>query len=503
MNQSIENECQLIRRPHLQLIGDCLYFMASNRPLKRLSTLEVQIWHELALAPVAADLLSTHSEAATSIIEAFVRDEICERVERDYVKGRKRIIVVEPHADDAALSVGGTLWKRRADSYFIVATVASRSNFTSYYTLGRDYFNIDQVMAVRNGESKLFAAMIGGEHVELGMTDAVLRYDDSNWTLDFFKRHRIPIAISTSRDPTSAERLRWTMAISNFFAATPSDEIWIPLGSPHTDHALTLNSCIDAILSSPEIFKDRVIRIYQDVPYAARYPDFTPNMLAALEQAGVQLVLDEVSIGEVFDQKLRLISLYASQFKLHALRADIERSAASSDPATGAVERFWTIRQMPNAPLLNNITPVSTDRLNQLGLAIDWMMRNRDSQKIRILLLVPSGQWKSDIALLCDFFPRAHFELYVGPEAAAEIANFPSERVTVNFVSKGAKFWAALALKLTFLHGAPTLFNAGERHKEAGWLSRFWLKSDTLILQSMNDLGRAFSAVGGRTGDVK
>ena len=502
MNQSIDNRYQIFRRPHFNLVGDCLFFMASTRPFRCLSALEVEIWQELAYTPTVTDLVNRHSEDAILIIETFLKEEICERVERWDAKGRRRVIVVEPHADDAALSVGGTLWKRRAECYFIVATVASRSNFTSYYTLGRDYFNVDQVMTVRNDESKLFAAMIGGEHVELGMTDAVLRYDDSNWTLDFFKRHRIPISISTSRDPTSVERLRWTATISKFLAETPSEEIWMPLGSPHTDHALTLNSCIDAILLAPEKFKDRVIRIYQDVPYAARFPEFTPNMLSALRQAGFQLVLDEASIGAVFEQKLRLISLYASQFKLKALRADIEGSAAGSGPTTDAVERFWTIERMPTIPLSNVITPTSTGRLNNSEVAVDWIIRNKQSQKIRILLLVPSGQWRSDLALLCEAFPGAHFDLYVGPEAEAEVACVTSERVTVKSVKKGSKAWVAVAIKLACLQPAPTLFNAGERHKEAAWLSKGWFKSDTLVLQTMNELSRAFSVVDNHIGDT-
>ncbi len=263
-----------------------------------------------------------------------------------------------------------------------------------------------------------------------------------------------------------------------------------------------MNSCINAIFLTPENFRDRIIKFYQDVPYAARFPEFTPNMLLAIEQAGFELELEENPIDEVLPKKLRLISLYASQFKLHALREDIERSAKRSHSDASQVERFWTARQLPAAPIPNSIVPTSHVLVNHLKLAVGWIIRNKQAPIIRIILLVPTGQWQSDIALFCDFFPRAQFELYVGPDAEAEISRFPCERVTVYSVNKGSKHWVALGVRLALRRGAPTLFNPGARYKEAAWLAKLWLKSDTLILRSMNELSRAFRVVEDTTRNI-
>ena len=82
----------------------------------------------------------------------------------------------EPHSDDAVLSIGGTLWARRHECEFVVATVCSRSNFTSYYMLGRDYFDVDAISSLRAAEAELFVRLIGGQYRALGRSDAPLRY---------------------------------------------------------------------------------------------------------------------------------------------------------------------------------------------------------------------------------------------------------------------------------------------------------------------------------------
>lgn len=491
---SVSANLLVLHRPHFHLKGDVLFFMVSQRPSRVLTDVEMEIWGAIQ-RPVAMDELRKRFPGrADDVIQEFWRSELCELVEPVFREARRRVVVIEPHADDAALSVGGVMWLRRHECMFIVATMASRSNFTSYYNLGRDYFNVRQVMEVRRKESELFTRMIGGIHWEAGLTDVVLRYRDTDWSLDFFQRRRISIAVATSRSASGPERERWTKAVHHLLAEIPSDEVWIPLGGPHTDHVLTMNACLAAFASYPQLIGDRVIRVYQDVPYAARFPNFTDEMVLALRQAGVEMEAEVIPIGDAFDQKLRLVSLYASQFKMQAMREDIETNARTHESVQGHAELLWTVHAMPNWIDPLGIVPESATERKQEAAAAAWISKNQEADRIRILLLVPTGRWADDLELLCEVFPRARFEVFVAPDAVTEVADADSNRVEVREVEAGSMAWGLLSLWLAGARSMPTLFHAGERRlREAKCLSKLWVGSDTLVVASMNRVVRVFA----------
>lgn len=483
----------LLLRPHFRLEGSALFFMASKRPYRLLSSDEIDIWDAIE-QPVAIGLLRDQfPERADEVIRDFWRSELCELVEPPFPEVRRRILVIEPHADDAALSLGGVMWLRRRECDFIVATMASRTNFTSYYYTGRHYFDVGRVMEIRRGESNLFARMIGGSHVAAGLTDAALRYRDTDWSLDFFNHHRLSIAAATARSANKEEQERWTEAVRRLLVQTPSHEVWIPLGGPHTDHQMTVNACLAAFVSDPSLVTGRVVRVYQEVPYAAQFPGYTGEMLAALRRTGAELEPETIPIGEVFDQKLRLVSVYSSQFKMHKMRSGIEASALVHGSGEHS-ELLWTVRRMPERIDPSGIFPESTAEQKQEEAAAAWVLQNRNAEKVRVLLLVPTGRWAGDLELLCEAFPQARFEVFVAPAAAAEVTDAESDRVEVQNVGTGAVLWGLLSLRLAAARPMPTLFHVGERRlREAEWLSKLWVQSDSLVVASMNPVVRALS----------
>jgi LmbE family N-acetylglucosaminyl deacetylase len=490
---NLKNEVCVWRRPHFYLGGDALFFLASAQPARLFSAVEKDVWRAIEQPTELSNLSARFGERTDEIIEGFRQGGLVELVERTFPERRRRILVIEPHADDAALSVGGVMWLRRCECAFIVATMASRSNFTRYYDLDCDYFDVRRVMEIRRKESELFAAMIGGDHVEAGMTDAALRYRDADWTLDFFQRHHMSISAAISRNPCMDERARWLRAASKLLTDVKSDEVWIPLGSPHADHELTVNAFLAAMVSNPQLVAERVVRMYQDVPYAAQFPEYKSEMLAALKQAGMVLEPETIAIDEAFKEKLRLVSVYASQFELRAMRGDIEASALSHGSATAYTELLWTVRELPRQLDPSGIEPVSDVVRKRESEALAWGQRNKAAARIRVLLLVPTGQWASDLKVLCEAFPLARFEIVVAPAVAAEVRDVKSDRVAVREVAAGTLAWGLLGLQLVAARPMPTLFLAGGRRlREAGWLSKLWLRSDTLLAASMNSVVRVF-----------
>ena len=484
-------ETVVVPRPHFSLRGSQIFFLASKRPYCELSSAEIGVWKAVDSEPTLASLRERFAGVDATVAE-FNRRGLCELVETPFPAGRRRILVIEPHADDAALSLAGTMWLRRRECEFTVATVASRSNYTSYYDLARDFFDVEHVSRLRSDESELFARMLGGRHIDLGRTDAALRYRESPWSLDYFRGNRVAISAATSRIAEHEERAGATLAIQALLAATPCEEVWIPLGAPHADHLLTTQACLAALVATPSLVAGRVVKVYQDVPYAARTPHFSGEMLEAFAQAGVLLEAETVPIADAWEQKLRLVSIYASQFKIESMRDDIAASALRPGSGDVPIERLWAVRGMPDKIVDGGLAPESRQRHEQERMAGAWLKKHGKARRVRILLLLPTGRWAHDLARLRAAMPDARFEVIAASAASAEVAECMSPGVDVREVAGGMRAWTQLALQLAVAKPMPTVFHAGEKRlTHAGWMARLWPLSDTLVVGSMDRLMRA------------
>jgi LmbE family N-acetylglucosaminyl deacetylase len=399
---------------------------------------------------------------------------------------RRRILVIEPHADDAVFSVGGTMWLRRQQCKFVIATMASRSNHTRHWAVGRG-FDIETVSEMRRRESQRVAALLGGEHLSVGMTDAALRYRDDNWTPDFLRRHRLSIDASTSRVADDAERRRWTDAVLQLLSQEQSAEVWFPLGARHTDHMLAADACFAALGAQPALVQDRVVRLYEELPYATRYPGHVQAALAALRRAGAILEQEVVPVAQVRDEKHRLAALYESQ--------DVDEMWGSVRLEQS--ESLWRVRELPRQVEGRGIVSQGITAAAASG-AVAWIARNRDAPRLRVLLTAPSGCWERDVRLLTSAFARARFEVHVASGASAEVSESAAARVRVHTVAGGTLAWVIESLRLCFAPPAATLFHADERRgPQAQLLSRLWLGSDALVVTSMDQFASALRIAAG------
>jgi LmbE family N-acetylglucosaminyl deacetylase len=334
LSRSGQSSPIVLRRPHFHLTDDDPFFLISRNPHARLSRLEADVWNALEQGPSLEELRRRFSEkAADDVVRRFKDLGVCELAESPYPTGRRRVLVVEPHSDDAVLSIGGTLWARRHECEFVVATVGSRSNFTSYYMLGRDSFDVDVISSMRSAETELFVRLIGGQYRALGRSDAPLRYHSGNWSLDWFRRHNSSIGVFISRQASEEELSDCVAVIRELILNEKADQIWIPLGCYHTDHQLTRNACLVALLQNRSLLGHLPVRFYQEVPYDTRFPEIAASVVGTLERAGAEMTREVVPIASAFGDKLHLVSLYGSQFKLQTMRPEIEASARQAGGA--------------------------------------------------------------------------------------------------------------------------------------------------------------------------
>jgi LmbE family N-acetylglucosaminyl deacetylase len=381
------------------------------------------------------------------------------------------------------------MWLSRNVCQFTIATIASRSNFTSYfYTLDRDFFDIDTVSSLRTAEGSVAARLLGGRYLPLGQAEATVRYRDTRWTLDSFRNHQLSIRVATGRIYGEAELRDWTSAITKLLREQEADEVWMPLGvGVHCDHQLARDACLDALIAEPSLFDNRTVKFYQEVPYGARNPNYTSKVVAALERGGASLVPESVPIDEVFDQKLRVISIYGSQFKLDVLRPEIESNARMAGGAAHMAELFWRLDAAPKKrDRLSMYVHEEAVRKTMPRLS-SWCSRHRSSKRIRIMLLVPSGKWAMDADQLLRLFPRATFDVYVSSAGLAEVNEVPSPRIRARRVGMGMKAWGSLAAKLVVARPMPTLFVTGAKRLTIGRALRLlWPLNDTVVLPSMD-----------------
>jgi LmbE family N-acetylglucosaminyl deacetylase len=474
-------ELLLVPRPHLQLSGDALVSVGLPDRRRQLSAAELQLWNLMRQPMTVQEARQRCGPDTELLIRSFLREGLAELVEPVFPAGRRRVLIIEPHGDDAVLSVGGTMWLRRHECTFVIATMASRSNHTRYRELGGSH-DINAVSEIRRREGELAARMLGGECVSVGMTDAALRYRDFEWTPDFYRRHRMSIDASISRAADEDELRRWTDALQRLVTEQQPTEIWFPLGGPHADHMLTADACLAAFTAEASLVENRVLRVYQEVPYALRYPDHMNTALEALRRSGTVLEREVTSIAQVLAEKRRLASVYDSQ--------EIEELFAAGGDQP---ELSWKVGKLPpQVPATGFVSGATVGESASARTIAAWVARNRDAPLVRVLLTTPTGRWQADLNLLCAAFPRARFQVCAAAVAGAEILEASSARVDTRIVAGGTSTWLLECVRLGMSRGAPILVHAGSRRvRHARLLSGLWVGSDAMVIASMDQLATA------------
>jgi LmbE family N-acetylglucosaminyl deacetylase len=399
-------------------------------------------------------------------------------------------MVIEPHPDDAALSVGGLMLQRRADCEFFIVTMATQSVATTYRALHREFFDIETVSGIRNAESEIVARLLWGRHIPLGLVDASLRYHPQNWTLDWFLRHEHAISMYLQHSPGRDELEQWTLTLAKAIADLQPEEIWMPLGvGMHVDHQLTRHACLNVMQANPKLLEQCVCRFFQDVPYAADNPAHTAALVQTLGGAGARFEEERMDITAVMPEKLHLVSIFASQWKMKVIKVRVEACAkALGGPPESYSELWYRVAAVP----AGNIDMLATSAVKETVYRVarnvaPWLRRNRSASAIGIVLAVPVNCWAEDIQFLLDRFPGAHFEVHIRTKFAAQVDMLISPRVSVRLAGNRWR-WVFDALTTIIGRRLPMVIISGRQREMHGrWLARFGLLSDPVVAPTMND----------------
>ena len=489
-----------IKRPHYELRGRELFFLLSRRPGLVLDADDVALWNRIDGVTTVRELELVVPRAAERL-KRFWEAHVCELAERSppTTLNRSRVLVLEAHMDDAVLSVGGLMWLRRAQCRFTVVTIAGRSNYTSYYELDRDFFDVARVSRLRAAESSLALRLVHGEHCALDGVEAPLRLRGGNWTLDWYRAHRKLVDAFIMHAAPDEEIESWASAIEGMLRSTDADEVWLPLGvGTHVDHELARNACLRALSRVPDLARRIPVYCYQDVPYAAQFPHHTERIVDSLHAAGARLERCVTDISQSLEAKARLASVFASQFKPEYVRPLIEESAHRAGGQTGRPSELrFKVERLPGIvdPLAAYSRGGTIESLVPRVRA--WYERHRDAEAIRILSPVPFARWRDDLALVLERFPHAHLEIHVSVEYADETTQLESPRVDVRVVHGREMTWLAHLARLARSRARPTVVLTGEGlARFAGFVRIAFPRSDLLVATRMNDVVLALRALG-------
>ena len=485
------SDAVVIRRPHFQLRGDSLYFLISRRPFAVLHESEQVLWNALEKEASVGALRARLGASADEGIRRLQALEVAEVLLPAPPGKRRRVMVIEPHMDDAALSVGGLMLQRRAECEFLIVTIATKSLASTYRALDREFFDIETVSGIRKAESGIVARLLWGRHIPLELIEATLRYYPQNWTLDWFRRHEQAIWTYLEHAAGQHELDQWTSTLAKAIADLQPDEIWMPLGiGMHVDHQITRHACLNILRANPRLVEQCVCRFFQDVPYARNNPEHTAALVKTLEGSGARLEEERIDITAVMPEKMHLLSVYQSQWKTNVIQARVEACAKALGGPPGSYGELWyRVTAAPSENIDMLATSAVKDAVCRVARDVaPWLRRHKSAKAIAILLAVPMGRWEQDLRFLLDCFPHAHFEVHSQAKFAAQAEMFTSPRVSVRWGSNRWRWVFGDVLPTIVGRRLPLVIVSGrEREKHGRWLARLGLFSDPVVAPTMSD----------------
>ena len=180
---------------------------------------------------------------------------------------------------------------------------------------------------MRANEGELFVRHVGGHYYCAGLPEATLRYSDSDWNLPF-RPSEVATAISNNRRAPPSVLDTWETYLCQLLC--PKIAL-VRFGcrseqAPTQTMILARNAGLRAI---KRLRPDASVRLYEDVPYGAEFPEHTQRIVSELEHAGAVLNFAPEDVSDEFERKLQLLGLFASQFKVSAIQSGVEEKRSA------------------------------------------------------------------------------------------------------------------------------------------------------------------------------
>ncbi|MBZ5567596.1 MAG: PIG-L family deacetylase [Acidobacteriia bacterium] len=435
--------------------------MISRRPLLELLPEEVPLYESVDGRKTVAELEQLYPGARERLLK-WHEAAILELIPPLAAPRQPHLVVIEPHMDDAVISVGGRLLHRRGQCRITILSLVKWSNFTTYLLLKRNFLDIDEITRLRERESALAARLVGAEHRSLDWTDAPLRHcPPEQWSPAMVEEFSRAPHSFIDLFPNPEDVTRIAEQLTQLLSRLAPDEIWMPMGlGDHVDHRTTRSACLLMLAQARDRFPNVPVAMYEELPYAADV-EHAKQIRAALTDCGTRLVDGQEDITDVFQEKLRLMSVYASQFKLSYMESKVRDIAEREGGGAGRLAETYHcvegVRRLPpESRLSRRWTRLAALQTDMLAL----MAKRKEYRRLTVVLAEPPsslGELKIDSESLSAALPNAEILVYASDKLAWPAQAGGSERVKVKAVHGRILGWAGVMLRELFRFRTPTL----------------------------------------------
>ena len=442
--------------PHNQRRGREIFFLTSKKLFLELTPEEVLLYDSVDGRRTVDDLEKMHPGAGDRLLK-WHNDRILELIPPITPPATPHLVVIEPHMDDAALGIGGLLLHRRGRCRITILSVVTWSNFTAYLKL--DLANVRDITKLRQQESALVAKLLGAEQRCLDWTDAPLRFwPVERWSQVTVERFNATGHIFVDLFPRAEEVSLIANRLMHTLSVLAPDELWIPMGVvDHVDHRTTRSACLLMLAEAGDRFSKLPVFMYEDVPHSSSVGR-APQIRAALAECGTHLVRCTEDITDVLTEKVRVVSVYASQFELSKMELRIREIAGGEGDAGKFVETYHRVEGARGLPPESHLSP-DWGSLATLQTETRSLLADRTKWRRLTLLALPSGhlgRWKTDTESLMAAFPNAVLKVYASEEVAWQAEEGLNHKLTLAVVRRWTGWLCAIGCEL-FRFRTPTI----------------------------------------------
>jgi LmbE family N-acetylglucosaminyl deacetylase len=422
--------------PHYQRRHDKVFFLISRREAIVLSDSTEAAWFDAIDGRATIAELEEGRPGIVASLEKWAKRDIVKFMPPDGGPSRgPHALVIEPHMDDAIVSLGGRLINRSGRQRTTILSVTRWSSYTSYLLSGRtDFTDVQTVTQLRMAESEIAARMCGARFVAMDESDAIV---DMGLPLrpDTLPRFHRTLNSWGTFGPTEDEVAGSSQRLLSVVRSINPDELWIPMGlGPHVDHVRTRQACLEVIVAMRPVLEKKRVFLYRDLPYARQFPYHPDFVLRALASAGARLVRRAEDITDVFEDKVSAMAVYASQWKASKVRPVILDDARSSDRIPGLQETYYEMLELPRH--VPRVSEMSFDWPGRAAFAAElqaWLSGG-PHQRLNVFVPLAPVRWSLVLQMLTERLPSTEILIHAPTEAMPPTSSMTSPRITVREV---------------------------------------------------------------------
>jgi hypothetical protein len=200
--------------------------------------------------------------------------------------------------------------------------------------------------------------------------------------------------------------------------------------------------------------------MYEDVPYAAAAVGQSEHVRDVLAQRGTRLVRAAEDVTDVFEQKLRVISVYGSQFKLSCIEPRIRELAVREAGLAGRfAEVYYRVEGNLHLPPESELSGHRV-ALTALRTGIRALLLEKARCRRLTVMILPSSHlamWTTDSESLSATFPNTDLRVLAPQDMAWQATELRNTELQLELVRGGPRGWGGVICRELFCFRTPTI----------------------------------------------